>query len=59
MKWNLQNLYSSLESWKNDYERLDELINEMGKFQGKLGEYEGFLAYHKLQKESIISSGLQ
>ncbi len=54
MKWSLKNLYPNLESWKKDYKKLEKLINKMSEYQGKLGEYDSFLAYQKLQKESVI-----
>jgi oligoendopeptidase F len=51
MKWNLEYLYPTIKDWENDYEKLEEMTNEMINFQGKLGNYEDFLAYTILQKE--------
>jgi len=51
MKWNLKNLYPTIKDWENDYEKLEEMTKRMGSFQGKLGNYENFLAYFNLQKK--------
>ena len=54
MKWNLKNLYPTLELWNTDYEKLEKLVNKLGEFQGKLSEYESFSAYYELQKELLL-----
>ena len=54
MKWELKNLYSTIELWEKDYEKLNKIIDSVGEFQGKLGEYESFVAYYELQKELAV-----
>ena len=54
MKWNLEKLYPTVKAWDMDYEKLQKLIDKMGEFQGKLGEFESFLAYYNLQKELAV-----
>ena len=51
MNWDLQKLYSSLEEWEKDFKLVEETINYMGTFQGKLNNYDMFLEYYKTQKE--------
>ncbi len=54
MKWELKNLYPTLQSWNNDYKKLETMIDYMGSFQGKLSEFESFLSYYKTQKELAV-----
>lgn len=54
MKWDLTNLYKTLQDWENDYERLEKMINKMGEFEGKLGDFSEFVTYYKLQKELAV-----
>lgn len=51
MKWNLENLYQSLEAWQLDFDRMESLVREIPKYQGKLSDFETFKAYYRLQKE--------
>ena len=37
-KWNLKDIYPSEEAWEADYKFLDENMERMAQFQGKLGE---------------------
>ena len=37
-KWNLKDIYLSEEAWEADYKFLDENMERMAQFQGKLGE---------------------
>jgi len=54
MKWELKNLYHTIKLWEKDYEKLNKIIDSVGEFQGKLNEYESFVAYYKLQKELAV-----
>jgi len=54
MNWNLKNLYPTLNDWNIDYQKLEKMIEYMGSFQGKLGNYDSFLAYYKTQKELAV-----
>lgn len=54
MKWNLERLYPSLKLWEQDYNKLEKMINSLGNFEGKLGEFEEFVTYYKLQKELAV-----
>ena len=51
MNWNLTKLYPTLSDWEKDYEKLEKTIEIMGTFEGKLGDYDSFLEYYKLQKK--------
>ena len=54
MKWNLEKLYPTLKDWQKDYEKLEDLVSKMGTFQGKLGIFDEFVKYYKLQKELAV-----
>ena len=51
MKWNLKYLYPTIKDWENDYEKLEKMTNKLSDFQGKLDNYDDFLAYFILQKK--------
>lgn len=51
MKWDLTNLYSTLEDWNNAYEELEVIVDKMASYKGKLNEYNTFKEYYLLQKE--------
>lgn len=55
MEWNLSTLYASLDAWQNDYDHMKTLIEKMPTFEGKLGNFEDFKAYYKLQKEASVT----
>jgi len=52
-KWNLEEFYKDEINWNNDLEKLKEYIDVFSNFKGKLGNFEDFLNYHKLNEESI------
>ncbi len=57
-KWNLQDVYKSLDDWKADYKKLNSQIGEVEKYKGKLGEnaetfYNALNSYFNLQKEFV------
>lgn len=54
MKWNLKNLYKTVEDWEKDFELLKEMITESGEFKGKLGEFKSFKKYYSLQKDLAV-----
>ena len=54
MKWKLTNLFPTLEEWENDYKKLEIMINSLGEFQGKLGDFKEFVKYYKLQKDLAV-----
>lgn len=54
MKWKLKKLYPTLELWEKDYEKLNKIVDSVGEFQGKLGEYESFVTYYELQKKLAV-----
>ena len=51
MKWNLTKLYSTLEDWEAAYQSVENTINTLGTYKGKLGNFESFKAYYTLQKK--------
>jgi oligoendopeptidase F len=55
-KWNLQDVYKSIDDWKADYNKINTQIGEVEKYKGKLGEnaetfYNALNTYFDLQKE--------
>ena len=55
-KWNLQDVYKSVDDWKADFNKITSQINEVEKYKGKLGEnaetfYNALTSYFNLQKE--------
>ena len=55
-KWNLQDVYKSIDDWKADYNKINSLIDEVEKYKGKLGENaetfnNALNSYFNLQKE--------
>ena len=55
-KWNLQDVYKSINDWKADFNNITSKINDVEKFKGKLGEnaetfYNALNSYFNLQKE--------
>ncbi len=54
MKWDLTNLYENLESWQEDFENAQAMLKDIPSYRGKLGEFEQFKTYYKLQKDAVI-----
>ncbi|MBU1020211.1 MAG: oligoendopeptidase F [Firmicutes bacterium] len=54
MNWDLTKLYPRLEDWEKDYSTLETVINSLGSFEGKLGEFTEFVTYYKIQKELAV-----
>ena len=55
-KWNLQDVYKSVDDWKSDYNKIESQINEVEQYKGKVGEsaetfYNALNSYFSLQKE--------
>ncbi|VEU81174.1 oligoendopeptidase F [Haploplasma axanthum] len=51
-KWNLNEYYVNEKDWHKDLETLKSYIPKLASFQGKLGNYNDFLEYYKLEEES-------
>ncbi|TVP94786.1 MAG: oligoendopeptidase F [Acholeplasmatales bacterium] len=54
MKWNLDNLYPSVEAWEQDLKWLEGVIAEVSSFQGKLHDFETFRTYYLNQREVTV-----
>ncbi len=54
MKWDLTKLYKTVKDWENDFDLLNNMIEKMGTYKGKLSEYDSFLEYYKLQKQLAV-----
>ncbi|KFZ26832.1 MAG: Oligoendopeptidase F, plasmid [Candidatus Izimaplasma bacterium HR2] len=54
MKWNLTTLYPTLNDWEKDYKKLEEMIDSLSVFEGKLSDYDEFIKYYKIQKELAV-----
>ena len=55
-KWNLQDVYKSINDWKADFDKITSQINDVDKYKGKLSEnagtfYNALNSYFNLQKE--------
>ncbi len=55
-KWNLQDVYKSIDDWKADYNKINSQIGEAEKYKDKLGDnaetfYNALNSYFNLQKE--------
>ncbi|RKL67388.1 oligoendopeptidase F [Salipaludibacillus neizhouensis] len=53
-KWNLNDIYPSLEEWEQDYDKIEKLTEELHKFDGKIDD--GNDLYDYLHKEEIVES---
>ncbi len=51
MNWNLNYLYPSLEAWEEGYKKTLKIIDKLAEYKGKLGEFESFREYFKLQED--------
>ncbi len=51
MKWDLTYLFPSLEKWEEGYSRTVEIIEQLGSYKGKLGDFNNFKEYFNLQNE--------
>ena len=54
MKWKLTKLYPTLIEWEKDYNTLENMINSMSDFEGKLSDFNEFVKYYKIQKELAV-----
>ena len=51
MKWDLTKLYKTLTEWEKAYDSVEETINTMSTYKGKLNNYESFVEYYTLQRQ--------
>lgn len=58
MNWDLKYLYPSLEAWEEGYQKTAKIIDKLADYKGKLGEFESFREYFKLQEE-FYTDGLR
>ncbi len=54
MEWNLKHLYENLDSWKEEYEVVEQIIAELPKYQGKLDDFDTFKDYYKTQRDLAV-----
>src|SRR5690554_2248443 len=52
-KWNLTEYYQNEADWDKDLESLQNLIPELASYKGKLGNYEDFLNFYKLEEKAL------
>ncbi len=55
-KWNLQDVYKSIDDWNTDFKNINNQIDEVEKYKGRLGEdaetfYNALNSYFNLEKE--------
>lgn len=53
-KWNLTDIYHTIEDWESDFHKIEVLTNELHKFNGNIHDGNSLLAY--LTKSEEISS---
>lgn len=58
MKWDLSYLFPTLEAWEDGFNETVAVIEKLGTYKGKLGQFEDFKAYFLLQKR-ISQVGLR
>ncbi|SES26678.1 oligoendopeptidase F [Salipaludibacillus aurantiacus] len=51
-KWNLADIYTSVEKWEADYRKIEELTEELRSYDGKIEN--GNDLYHFLHKEEVV-----
>lgn len=51
-KWNLNEYYTNEKDWFKDLESLKTFIPKLASYEGKLNNYEDFLAFYQLDEES-------
>ena len=56
-KWDLQDIYKTIEQWEQDYEKIQALTEELVKYDGNINDSESLLAYlTKSEEISILFS---
>lgn len=50
--WNLTPFYANSADWEKDLQKLTPIIDNLASYQGKLGDYESFLAFHQAEEEA-------
>lgn len=58
MKWDLAYLFPTLKDWEEGFNQTVTVIEQLGTYKGKLGQFEDFKAYFLLQKR-ISQVGLR
>ncbi|MDZ5608522.1 oligoendopeptidase F [Bacillus pseudomycoides] len=53
-KWDLTDIYKTIENWENDYQKIETLTEDLKKFNGAIHDGQSLLAY--LTKSEEISS---
>jgi len=53
-KWNLNKIYKDKSEWEKDYNKLKNMLPEVEKYKGKLGNKEELLNYYNFTKEQDI-----
>ena len=49
--WNLSLIYEDINAWEADFNRIDELVSQIEKFNGKLNTKEGLLEFLAVEEE--------
>jgi len=53
-KWNIEDIYSSVEQWEKDYQYIEEKINDLKGFDGAI--HDGPSLYHYLSESEQVSA---
>lgn len=51
MNWNLSLIYEDINKWEADFNKIDELVAQIEKFNGKLNTKEGLLEFLTIEEE--------
>ena len=54
MKWNLEYLYPSVEAWEKAYQSVNDIVEKIPSYQGKLGDFEAFKTYYTMQRDLSV-----
>jgi len=55
--WNAELLYSSIDEWRKDFDKLKSMLHRVEEFKGKLGDSNTLLQYYDYAKQVDILSG--
>lgn len=53
-KWDLKDIYSSIEDWRQDLDKLKQMLPNIEKYRGRLGDKDTLLEYYEFAKQVDI-----
>lgn len=52
-KWNLEDIYTGLEKWEDDYKHIDQLADKLKTFDGQIHDGNSLYQYLEKKKNSL------